>query len=61
VTVNPEASWQALLDSGSTHAVLHPSAFASPAHATAVQTWLEAHGAKLIETFADRDALYAIR
>jgi hypothetical protein len=61
VTVNPEASWQSLLDSGSTHAVLHPGSFANPAHATAVQTWLEAHGAKLVETFADRDALYAIR
>ena len=61
VTVNPEASWQSLLDSGSTHVVLHPGSFANPVHATAVQTWLETHGAKLIETFADRDALYAIR
>jgi hypothetical protein len=61
VTVNPEASWQALIDSKSTHVVLHPGAFANPVHATAVQTWLETHGAKLIETFADRDALYAIR
>jgi hypothetical protein len=40
---------------------VHPSSFANPAHAAAVQTWLEAHGAKLVETFADRDALYAIR
>ena len=61
VTVNPAASWQSLLDSGSTHVVLHPGAFANSAPATAVQTWLEAHGAKLVETFADRDALYAIR
>ena len=61
VTVNPAASWQSLLHSGSTHVVLHPGAFANPAHATAVQTWLETHGAKLMQTFADRDALYAIR
>ena len=61
VTVNPAASWQSLLDSGSTHVVLHPGAFANSAPATAVQNWLEAHGAKLVETFADRDALYAIR
>ena len=61
VTVNPAASWQSLLDSGSTHVVLHPGAFANRGHATAVRTWLESHGAKLMQTFADRDALYAIR
>jgi hypothetical protein len=61
VTVAPEAAWQSLVDSGSTHAVVHPAAFANPADAAAVQAWLEAHGARLVETFADRDALYAIR
>lgn len=61
VTVNPEAAWQSLLDSGSTHAVVHPAAFANPADATAVHAWLEARGARLVESFADRDALYAIR
>lgn len=61
VTVNPEASWQALADSGSTHVVLHPAAFANPADATAVQAWLESHGAQRLETFDDKDALYAIR
>lgn len=61
IAVNPEASWQALTASGSTHVVLHPAAFANPADATAVQTWLEAHGARRLETFDDKDALYAIR
>jgi hypothetical protein len=61
VTVNPEAAWQSLLDSKSTHAVLHPSAFANSADAAAVQTWLTAHGAKLVQSFPDGDSLYAIR
>ncbi len=61
VTVNPEASWQALVDSTSTHVVLHPAAFADPAHAVTVKEWLESHGARLLETFDDKDALYAIR
>ena len=61
VTVAPDAAWQALVGSGSTHAVVHPAAFANPADAAAVQAWLQAHGARLVETFADRDALYAIR
>ena len=61
VALDPAASWQSLLASGSTHAVVHPAAFANPADATAVQAWLEAHGARLVETFDDKDALYAIR
>ena len=61
VTTDPAASWQSLLDSGSTHVVLHPTAFANPADAAAVQAWLEAHGATKLESFTDNDALYAIR
>jgi len=61
VAANPEASWQALVDSKSTHVVLHPAAFANPADAATVQAWLEAHGARLVETFDDKDALYEIR
>ena len=61
VSVNPEASWQSLLDSGSTHVVLHANAFAVPADAEVVRAWLTAHDAKLLEQFPDRDALYAIR
>lgn len=61
VAADPEASWQSLLDSGTTHVVLHPAAFANPADAVTVQGWLEAHGARLLETFDDKDALYGIR
>lgn len=61
LTSDPDAAWQSLLDSQITHVVLHPSAFANTADAAAVQAWLEAHGATLVESFPDRDALYAIR
>ncbi len=61
VTLDPEASWRALLDSGSTHVVLHPAAFANPVDAANVHSWLTAHGAKLLDSFSDKDALYAIR
>ena len=61
VAANPEASWQALVDSGTTHVVLHPGAFANPADAARVRTWLESHGARLMATLEDTDALYAIR
>ena len=60
VAANPEASWQSLLDSGSTHVVLHPAAFAHPGDAVNVQSWLTAHGAKLLEQFPDGDTLFAI-
>ncbi len=60
VTVNPELAWQALLDSKSTHVVLHPNAFAAPAKAEAVRAWLMTHGAEVIEQFADGDTLFAL-
>jgi hypothetical protein len=60
VAANPEAAWQALVASQSTHAVLHPSAFANPADAAIVQTWLTNHGARIVEQFADGDTLYAL-
>jgi hypothetical protein len=61
VAKDPEASWKSLLDSGTTHAIVHPSAFAKPEDAAAIAAWLEAHNASLMETFADGDALYAVR
>ena len=60
VTVNPEASWQSLLDSGSTHAVLHSAAFANQADAVVVKQWLESHGARLVEQFPDGDTLFEL-
>jgi hypothetical protein len=60
VTVSPELAWQALVDSRSTHVVLHPKAFAAPANAEAVRAWLEAHHAQVLEQFADGDTLFAL-
>ncbi|MEY4636325.1 MAG: hypothetical protein RJA55_2123 [Acidobacteriota bacterium] len=61
VTLDPELAWQSLVDSRTTHVVLHSNAFAAPDGAERVRAWLEAHGARLLETFDDNDALYAIR
>jgi len=60
VSVNPEASWQSLVDSGSTHVVLHANAFAVAADAEVIRAWLTAHDAKLLEQFPDGDTLFAI-
>ncbi len=60
VAADPEASWQSLLDSGSTHVVLHPAAFANPADAELVRGWLTAHGVRILEQFPDGDTLFAL-
>ena len=60
VSTNPEASWQSLVDSGSTHVVLHTNAFAVPADAEVIRAWLTAHDAKLLEQFPDGDTLFAL-
>ena len=46
VDVDPEAAWRALVDSGTTHVVLHPAAFAKPVDASTTRSWLESHGAQ---------------
>jgi len=61
VSVDPEASWRTLIDSGSSHAIVHPKAFANPADATAVEAWLRAHGATELERFPDGDTLFVLR
>lgn len=61
VTKDPEASWQSLIDSGSTHAVVHRLAFAKPEDAATIEGWLTAHKASVVETFTDGDVLYAVR
>lgn len=60
VTVNPELAWQALVDSKSTHVVVHPKAFAAPDDAGFVGAWLITHGAEVIEQFPDGDTLFAL-
>jgi len=61
VAADPDAAWQALVDSGTTHIVLHPAAFANPADAERVRGWLTAHHVRLLEQFPDGDTLFALR
>ncbi len=58
--VDPEAAWRALLDSGTTHVVVHPNAFANPADAAAVEAWLRGHNAAEIARFSDGDLLFKL-
>jgi len=60
VTVNPGLAWQSLVDSKSTHVVLHPGAFATPANAESVRAWLLAQNAQVLEQFPDGDTLFAL-
>jgi hypothetical protein len=60
LTKDPEAAWQSLKDSGSTHVVVHRNAFANAADADTVEGWLKAHGAKELERFPDNDILLSV-
>ena len=60
VNIEPEAAWQSLKDAGTTHVVVHRNAFADPANADMVESWLKSHGASELERFADGDALYSL-
>ncbi len=61
VAADPEASWQALVASGTTHVVLHARAFADAGRAGTVEAWLLAHNARLLAQFPDGDTLFALR
>jgi hypothetical protein len=61
VTENPDAAWQALRDTGTTHVALHRAAFAKPEDADAVEAWLKSHGAIELERFPDGDILFTLR
>jgi len=60
IAKDPEAAWQSLKDSGSTHVVLHRNAFANATDADTVESWLRAHGAKELERFPDNDILLSV-
>jgi len=60
VAANPDASWQTLRDSGTTHVVLHRNAFAKPDDADVIEAWLRSHGAIEVEHFPDGDILFAL-
>ena len=57
IATDPEAAWQSLQDSGSTHAVIHRNAFANAVDADTVEDWLKSHGATEVERFPDGDIL----
>ena len=60
MSVDPDAAWQSLRSSGTTHVVIHRNAFANPANADMVEGWLKSHGATEVERFADGDMLLAL-
>lgn len=60
VSKDPDAAWQSLKESGTTHVILHRNAFANPADADVVESWLNARGAALLERFADGDLLFQL-
>jgi hypothetical protein len=56
----PDDAWAALMSAGATHAVLHVPAFAHSAEAAGTHVWLEAHGARRLESFPEGDVLYSL-
>jgi len=60
VAANPDAAWQTLRDSGTTHVVVHPNAFAKAEDADAIESWLKSHGAREVERFADGAMLFSV-
>lgn len=60
VGVDPDAAWQSLRESGTTHVIVHRNAFAKSADADVIESWLRARGAKEIERLADGDVLWTI-
>ena len=60
VAANPDAAWQSLRASGTTHVTLHRHAFNKPEEADFVETWLKSHGAVELERFPDGAILYSL-
>jgi hypothetical protein len=61
IASEPDAAWQSLIESKTTHVVVHRNAFANAADADPVENWLKAHGARELERFADGDILFSVR
>lgn len=58
--VDGQAAWDALIDAGTTHVVVHTPAFANPDESRAVLAWLNSHGARRVTSYSEGDALYEI-
>ncbi len=59
LTEDPDRAWQALVEAGTTHVVLHETAYV-PGAADAVRAWLSARGGREIGRF-ESDVLYSIQ
>jgi hypothetical protein len=55
-----DRAWQALVDAGTTHVVVHTPAFANPNAGRGVMVWLQAHGARLVTSYPEGDALFVV-
>jgi hypothetical protein len=60
VGADPEAAWQELRATGTTHVVVHRNAFANSADADVIESWLRAHGATELERLPDGDVLWTV-
>jgi hypothetical protein len=60
VGVDGDRAWQALVDAGTTHVVVHTPAFGNPNVGRGVMVWLQAHGARLVTSYPEGDALFAL-
>lgn len=58
IAEDPAAAWQTMIDAGTTHVIVHDSAY-PPGSADVIHSWLTAHGAIEIGRF-DSDLLYAV-
>jgi hypothetical protein len=58
--VDPQAAWDALIDAGTTHVVVHTPAFANPDESRALLAWLAAHGARRVTSYSEGDALFVL-
>jgi hypothetical protein len=60
MATEPEVAWQSLVDSKTTHVILHRNAFLKAEDADTVENWLKAHGARELERFDDNDILLSL-
>jgi hypothetical protein len=58
--VDGQTAWDALVEAGTTHVVVHTPAFANPNRARGLLVWLQSRGARLVSSYPDGDALFAL-
>ena len=53
-------AWDALVDAGTTHVVVHTPAFGNPNEGRALLAWLNARGARRVTSYSEGDALFEL-